>query len=118
MRVTSAPLACDQIDFLHTSGGRTTGASERIRPNDPGNLVTWAQVHRASGKGIIADTGYGVGGASMGHVVGWDDEATLRGTCGAHEPWRAVLRARPKWTAAPVALSADMGRGACTRCRE
>ena len=67
-----------QVDFLHTSGGRTTGTSERIRAHDSGNLVTWAQVHRASGKGIIADTGYGVGGRSMGHVASWDDEQTLR----------------------------------------
>jgi len=65
-----------QVDFVHTSGGRTTGGSERIR-GDAGNMVTWAQVHQASGRGIIADTGYGVGGVSMGHVASWDDEATL-----------------------------------------
>ncbi|KAL3899415.1 MAG: hypothetical protein SGPRY_012645 [Prymnesium sp.] len=35
-------------------------------------------VHRASGRGIIADTGYGVGGALTGHVFSWDDEATLQ----------------------------------------
>ena len=28
--------------------------------------------------GVIADTGYGVGGASQGHDAGWDDPVNLR----------------------------------------
>ena len=98
-----------QVDYLHTSGGRTTASSARVRAHEPGNLVTWAELHRVrpalaraaamrgqsvrslgpsacvgrgsspperlgllhrraiplsqvSGRGIIADTGYGVGG--------------------------------------------------------
>jgi hypothetical protein len=50
------------VDFLHTSGGRTTAASPRIRAQEPGNLLTWSELHRISGRGVIADTGYGVGG--------------------------------------------------------
>eukprot|EP00965_Chrysotila_dentata_P012640 417017-Pleurochrysis_carterae.AAC.1 len=51
-----------EIDYMHTSGGRTLGDSTRVRA-DANNLVTWREVHRITGKGIIADTGYGVGGA-------------------------------------------------------
>ena len=66
-----------RVDFVHTSGGRTTANHARIRPRDNGNLVTWEQVAQASGKGIIADTGYGVGGYSQGHDDLWDDERNL-----------------------------------------
>ena len=47
---------------MHTSGGRTTAASPRVRAQEPGNLLTWSDLHRISGRGVIADTGYGVGG--------------------------------------------------------
>jgi len=50
-----------EIDYLHTSGGRTLAASRLVR-GDPNNRVTWRELHRISGRGIIADTGYGVGG--------------------------------------------------------
>lgn len=35
-------------------------------------------MHLATGKGIIADTGYGVGGGSTGHVASWDEEEILQ----------------------------------------
>ena len=51
------------VDYVHTSGGRTTAASTRIRGEQVGNPLTWAELHRLSGgRGIIADTGYGIGG--------------------------------------------------------
>lgn len=50
------------VDFLHTSGGRTTAGSARIRAQEPGNLLTWSALHKMSGRGLIADTGYGIGG--------------------------------------------------------
>ena len=56
-------LAHGAVDFVHTSGGRTTAASSRIRAQVAGNVLTWAELHRLAGRrGIIADTGYGVGG--------------------------------------------------------
>ncbi|MCX7726664.1 MAG: carbohydrate binding domain-containing protein [Chitinispirillaceae bacterium] len=59
--------------FLHTSGGRTQPASDRIRW-DNNNNVTWNGAYSAAGgKCIIADCGYGVGGQSEGHIAGWDD---------------------------------------------
>eukprot|EP00308_Calcidiscus_leptoporus_P000992 CAMPEP_0119384182 /NCGR_PEP_ID=MMETSP1334-20130426/84074_1 /TAXON_ID=127549 /ORGANISM="Calcidiscus leptoporus, Strain RCC1130" /LENGTH=539 /DNA_ID=CAMNT_0007405159 /DNA_START=55 /DNA_END=1674 /DNA_ORIENTATION=+ len=66
------------VHFVHTSGGRTSADSERIRASDDGNYVTWKQVHQLSGLGIIADTGYGVGGLSHGHDHQWDDTFNLR----------------------------------------
>ena len=61
--VGAAPfLEHGSVDYVHTSGGRTTAHSERIRAQEPGNLLKWSDLHRISGRGIIADTGYGVGG--------------------------------------------------------
>eukprot|EP00327_Prymnesium_parvum_P038316 CAMPEP_0195633198 /NCGR_PEP_ID=MMETSP0815-20121206/22007_1 /TAXON_ID=97485 /ORGANISM="Prymnesium parvum, Strain Texoma1" /LENGTH=411 /DNA_ID=CAMNT_0040774823 /DNA_START=31 /DNA_END=1267 /DNA_ORIENTATION=- len=67
-----------QIDFLHTSGGRTTAGSTRVRGNERGNLVTWSELYKVSGRGIIADTGYGVGGKLTTNDDGWSDVANLR----------------------------------------
>jgi len=36
--------------------------ASRLVRGDPNNRVTWRELHRISGRGIIADTGYGVGG--------------------------------------------------------
>lgn len=62
--------AATQIDFLHTSGGQSAGNSTFVRP-DPHHHVTWRDLQRiGGGRGIIADTGYGVGGRAAGSV-GW-----------------------------------------------
>jgi len=69
------------VDYVHTSGGRTTANSDRIRARDAGNLLTWAELHRISGRGIIADTGYGVGGklTDDSQLYGaWTDAEHLR----------------------------------------
>ena len=56
-------LAHASVDYVHTSGGRTTAHSKRIRAQEAGNTLTWSALHRLSkNRGIIADTGYGVGG--------------------------------------------------------
>ena len=54
------------------------GGRERIRSSDDGNYVTWKQVHAITGLGIIADTGYGIGGLSHGHDHRWDNMFNLR----------------------------------------
>jgi hypothetical protein len=74
-------LAHGSVDYVHTSGGRTTAASDKIRAQEPGNLLTWAELHRVTGRGIIADTGYGVGGkltAEPALEAAWMDEDNLR----------------------------------------
>ena len=66
------------VDFVHTSGGRTTASSPRVRAHAEGNPLTWADLHRLSGRGIIADTGYGVGGRLAADVDGeWLDRRHL-----------------------------------------
>jgi hypothetical protein len=60
--------------FINTSGGSTLGSSEKIR-ND--NLMTWAGVNGVTGKGILADTGYGAAGVSAGHDRIWDSAQNL-----------------------------------------
>jgi hypothetical protein len=62
------------FSFVSTSGGGTDAANERIRAS---NGMTWAGVHRASGKPILADTGYGVNGSSAGHDSAWDNPANV-----------------------------------------
>lgn len=60
--------------FVNTSGGNTLGSSQKIR-ND--NLMTWAGVSGVTGKGILADTGYGAAGVSAGHDANWDSAENL-----------------------------------------
>jgi hypothetical protein len=56
--------------FINTSGGGTDGGSTKIRA---ANMMTWAGVSAATGKPIMADTGYGVNGASAGPDPVWDN---------------------------------------------
>jgi hypothetical protein len=63
-----------QFTFVNTSGGSTLGANTKIR-ND--NLMTWAGVSGVTGKGVLADTGYGAAGVSAGHDAHWDDANNL-----------------------------------------
>ena len=67
--------AVPEISFLHVAGGRTTGGMDRIRAADP---TKWRDVTKLTGLGMIADTGYGVGGAATGHDSAWDEGRNLR----------------------------------------
>jgi hypothetical protein len=58
------------FSFMNTSGGRTEGGNSRIRM-DNNNLVTWSQISTLTKKTIIADAGYGVGGACDGSGSSW-----------------------------------------------
>jgi hypothetical protein len=60
--------------FINTSGGGTDANNARIRAV---NTMTWAGVHRVTGKPIIADTGYGAAGAATGHDAQWDVAANI-----------------------------------------
>jgi hypothetical protein len=55
--------------FINTSGGSTLGANTLIRQD---NQMTWAGVSGVTGRGILADTGYGAAGVSEGHDQHWD----------------------------------------------
>jgi len=62
------------IDYAFTSGGRTEAANTKIRTE---NNMTWAQAHTYTGKPILADCGYGVGGGKDGHHSEWDSETNI-----------------------------------------
>jgi hypothetical protein len=55
--------------FTNTSGGGTNANTAKIR-ND--NNMTWAGLRQASGKPILADTGYGANGMSAGEDPNWN----------------------------------------------
>jgi hypothetical protein len=60
--------------FVNTSGGGTNANTAKIRTS---NNMTWAGLSQASGKPILADTGYGANGMSAGHDPNWDSAANL-----------------------------------------
>jgi hypothetical protein len=62
-----------QFTFINTSGGSTNAAAAQIR----GNAMTWAGVRQATGKPILADTGYGFNGSSAGPDPAWDSAANI-----------------------------------------
>jgi hypothetical protein len=63
-----------QFTFLNTSGGSTLAANTKIRNE---NLMTWGGVSQVAAKGVLADTGYGANGVSVGHDANWDDVNNL-----------------------------------------
>jgi hypothetical protein len=60
--------------FVNTSGGGTNANTAKIRSS---NNMTWAGLGSASGKPILADTGYGANGVSAGHDPNWDEVANI-----------------------------------------
>jgi hypothetical protein len=62
-----------QFTFINTSGGSTDASGPKIR----GNAMTWAGVSRATGKPILADTGYGFNGSSAGPDPAWDSATNI-----------------------------------------
>jgi hypothetical protein len=63
-----------RFTFVNTSGGGTNANTELIRSS---NNMTWAGLHQASGKPILADTGYGANGASAGEDPNWNVAANV-----------------------------------------
>jgi hypothetical protein len=63
-----------KFTFVNTSGGSTLAANSKIRNE---NQMTWAGVSQVTGKGILADTGYGAAGVSAGHDANWDNVTDL-----------------------------------------
>ncbi len=60
--------------FINTSGGGTDAGNTKIRS---ANEMTWAGVSGVTNRPILADTGYGVNGASAGHDAAWDDPSNI-----------------------------------------
>ncbi|NLD98934.1 MAG: carbohydrate-binding protein [Fibrobacter sp.] len=68
-------MPLNKVDFLFTSGGQSQAQSSTIKAE---NKMTWQGVSSATGKPVIADCGYGVGGGSTGHNAAWDDVNNLK----------------------------------------
>lgn len=62
-----------QVDYAHTSGGRTLANYPTIRAGE----ARWADAYRILGKPIIADAGYGIGGGVTGQDTAWDNVVNL-----------------------------------------
>ncbi len=62
-----------QFTFVNTSGGSTNATAAQIR----GNAMTWAGVSHATGKPVLADTGYGFNGSSAGPDPAWDSATNI-----------------------------------------
>jgi len=60
--------------FVNTSGGGTNANTTKIRSS---NNMTWSGLSSATGKPILADTGYGANGVSAGHDQNWDVVANI-----------------------------------------
>ncbi len=102
------------FSFMHTSGGRTEAASDRIR-YDNNNNVTWGQVNSASGLCIIADDGYGFGGVAQGHAADWDDVNNIKNRM--RNGVVAVTQKDPKagWAATIISLKNAL-KNEATKC--
>jgi hypothetical protein len=61
------------INYIHTSGGESLADSPQMKLNE----LTWSFMSSLTGKRIIADTGYGVGGGSTGHNSLYDNVNNL-----------------------------------------
>lgn len=107
-------LASCQVDFLHTSGGRTTAGSERVRSIDTNNAVTWRELHELSGRGIIADTGYGPGGgrrsADRSFDYAWFEPKNLRARIADGVVALTQVHPFPGWESRLPRLRASMPR--------
>ena len=62
------------FSFINTSGGGTNANTAKIRSS---NNMTWAGLHKVTGKPILADTGYGANGISAGPDPAWDVAANI-----------------------------------------
>ncbi len=112
-----------RFTYLNTSGGQSLaeGAAGvgKIR-TDP---MTWKSIHDLTGKPILADAGYGAGGASTGHDAAWDAQANLAnrisdgvigvGQANPKSDWNTVIAAlRPRLATLPSCATGIFAGGA------
>ena len=68
-------FATAQIDFIHTSDGVARADIGQIKSNE----LSYRFVTQLTGRKMLADTGYGVAGASTGHNDAWDSAHNIGG---------------------------------------
>jgi hypothetical protein len=62
------------IDYINTSGGQSYANAPTIKPNE----LRYDFMRLLTGKGIMADTGYGIAGVGQGHNELYDDVNNLK----------------------------------------
>jgi len=60
-----------KISFINTSGGSANADNVFIRESSADDYPKWETVYKTWGKPLIADVGYGVGGAATGYDLLW-----------------------------------------------
>lgn len=103
-------LPLSKVDFMNTSGGVSQASSTLIKGD---NRLTWKKVHDATGKCIIADAGYGVGGGGTGHDAGWDDVKNVNSRIS--EGVLAIIQFSPKpdWDNTIRSISGQLASPIC-----
>jgi hypothetical protein len=96
--------------FIHTSGGGTDANNARIRAV---NTMTWAGVHRVTGKPIIADTGYGVAGSPTGHDPQWDVVANINARIADGVVGISQYNPNSSWSSTLSQIRPQLGKVAC-----
>lgn len=67
----------NRFTFMHTSGGEAQAGGAAGSAKIKNNQMTYSEIFGITQKPILADCGYGVGGASTGHNTAWDDVNNL-----------------------------------------
>ncbi|HMJ50879.1 MAG TPA: hypothetical protein VK540_02355 [Polyangiaceae bacterium] len=96
--------------FINTSGGGTDADNTRIRA---ANTMTWAGVHRVTGKPILADTGYGAAGAPTGHDAQWDVVANVNARIADGVIGVSQYNPASTWSSTLVPIRPQLGKVAC-----
>jgi hypothetical protein len=86
-------LGISRFTFINTSGGQSRADQTFISDTWSTALPTWAWVFKTWGRPIIADAGYGAGGANTGHDTRWDNVSNL--TARIKDGVLAVAQANP-----------------------
>ncbi|MET0390250.1 MAG: hypothetical protein ABW321_30040 [Polyangiales bacterium] len=92
--------------FVHTSGGHTDGGNAKIRSD---NNMTWGGVHQATGKPVLADTGYGVNGRSEGEDPIWNDPTNINARIADGVVSLSQYNPEPGWAGKITAMRAQLG---------
>jgi hypothetical protein len=96
--------------FVNTSGGGTDAGNIRIRP---ANTMTWAGVHRVTGKPILADTGYGAAGSPTGHDAQWDVVANINARIADGVIGISQYNPNSSWPSTIGQIRPQLGKVAC-----
>ena len=70
-------IGMDKFDFINTSGGGSRADQAFISDTWSTALPTWKWLYQTYKKPLLADAGYGAGGAGTGYDARWDDLGNL-----------------------------------------